>query len=115
MASTSALIANLANLTLDDCFRIRAPSLSLQTATVDISQVGDEPGLRFRFTALKSDLPLVLSKNLQNRKYLAQGACSQVTVVNYRGRLVAVKRILKTSLLQDGEVLPIGPSVGFWN
>ncbi|KIL92402.1 hypothetical protein FAVG1_04813 [Fusarium avenaceum] len=103
MASISHLIANLGTLTFDASWETPAPSLSSRSVTGNRFQVGNEPALRFRFSALNSKLPLVQRKDLQNRKYIAQGACSQVTAATFRAETVAVKRIIRTTYLQHEE------------
>jgi hypothetical protein len=104
MASISHLIANLATLTFDASWEIPAPDFLSPSVTVDRFQVDNEPGLRFRFSALNSNLPLVQRKDLQSRKYIAQGACSQVIAASLGAKTVAVKRILRTTFLQHDEV-----------
>lgn len=98
MDSFGSLILNLESLKVYSSSEHPPSSTLPQIATV---------GLQFRFSALKSDLPLVHSKALKNRKYLAQGACSQVTAVEFCGNTVAVKRILRTTSLCLEEVFSI--------
>jgi hypothetical protein len=51
--------------------------------------------LQFKYAALKSELPLILSDDLAEGKYLDQGQCSQVVTAKWKNRTIAVKRIVR--------------------
>ncbi|KAH7176897.1 hypothetical protein EDB81DRAFT_898381 [Dactylonectria macrodidyma] len=71
------------------------PSMPINNHVVDTNFIGGGPLLQFRYASLKSDLPLILSDDLKEGKYLAQGQCSQVMVATWKNNTIAVKRIIR--------------------
>ncbi len=83
-------------------FQFSRPQISADNLLIDTSSISGGPVLRFVFAALKSEITQIGSRDLKHGKYLARGQCSQVVAAKWKGKDVAIKRLLERKVSYGG-------------
>jgi uncharacterized phage-associated protein len=79
-------------------YNFSQPLISADNPLIDTSSFSGGPVLQFIYAALKSEIPQVDLHELTHGKYLARGQCSQVVAAKWKGKDVAIKRVLNRTV-----------------